>query len=58
MSGYPGLEAALCSHVSLYFVVVFLIRVADTRVDRGLAQAIQQARLSKKMTQKQLATVS
>lgn len=30
---------------------------ADTRVDRGLAQAIQQARLGKKMTQKQLATV-
>lgn len=30
----------------------------DTRVDRGLAQAIQQARLGKKMTQKQLATVS
>ncbi|CAM9367583.1 unnamed protein product [Laminaria digitata] len=27
-----------------------------TRVDRGLAQAIQQARLGKKMTQKQLAT--
>ena len=33
------------------------IPTADTRVDRGLAQAIQQARLGKKMTQKQLATV-
>lgn len=30
----------------------------DKKVDRGLAQAIQQARLGKKMTQKQLATVS
>ena len=38
-------------------VCVHLLRcVADVHVDRALSTAIQQARLAKKMTQKQLAT--
>ena len=44
--------------VLLSLLFFFTQSAADTRVDRGLAQAIQQARLGKKMTQKQLATVS
>jgi DNA-binding XRE family transcriptional regulator len=37
--------------------VLTALTAADDRVDRSLAQAIQQARLGKKMTQKALATL-